>query len=245
MYPIQSSVGQRDLSMVEKIKKGSLRHCVTALLLFFLSGNTYIQASLAHLSDDEEQTINITSEYDDPTHEEDDTLNNNEVDDFIQETPSKTIKKNQRRISNIIISGNKFTSSNAISNLIPYKIGEIFDQRKTRSLIHNLYYGLKKFRTIKVYGEPINDNFITIHVIVEEKTPLAEIKTSGNSHVSDKEIAKKITTFVKNSKVKVQAQIQGDHVRITGKSRDDLQMIMAMLRKEELGLPLQFENFRD
>ncbi len=61
----------------------------------------------------------------------------------------------------------------------------------------------------------------------------------------DKDIAKKITTFVKNSKVKVQAQIQGDHVRITGKNRDDLQQMIAMLRKEDFGLPLQFENFRD
>lgn len=69
---------------------------------------------------------------------------------------------------------------------------------------------------------------------------LAEIKEG-----IDKDVAKKITTFVKNSKVKVQAQIQGDHVRISGKNRDDLQQMIAMLRKEDFGLPLQFENFRD
>jgi len=43
----------------------------------------------------------------------------------------------------------------------------------------------------------------------------------------------------------VQAQIQGEQLRVTGKKRDDLQQTMAMLEKAELGLPLQFQNFRD
>ena len=120
------------------------------------------------------------------------TRDTNQEDDALAQTPLQSVTQTSRRISNIIVSGNKFSSSNAILNLVPYKIGEIFDQRKTRSLIHNLYYGLKKFRTIKVFGEPINDHFIALHILVEEKTPLAEIKTSGNYHVTDKEIAKKI-----------------------------------------------------
>ena len=45
--------------------------------------------------------------------------------------------------------------------------------------------------------------------------------------------------------MKVQAQIQGEQVRVTGKKRDDLQRVMALLREEELGAPLQFTNFRD
>jgi hypothetical protein len=61
----------------------------------------------------------------------------------------------------------------------------------------------------------------------------------------DKELAKKIVKLVKDSKMKVQAAIQGDQVRITGKKRDDLQEAIAQLKKAELGLPLQFENFRD
>ncbi len=61
----------------------------------------------------------------------------------------------------------------------------------------------------------------------------------------DKETAKKIIKLVKESKIKVQAALQGDQVRVTGKKRDDLQQVMAMLRGAELELPLQFNNFRD
>ncbi|HIF18452.1 MAG TPA: YajQ family cyclic di-GMP-binding protein [Cycloclasticus sp.] len=61
----------------------------------------------------------------------------------------------------------------------------------------------------------------------------------------DSESAKKITKLIKEKKLKVQAQIQKEQVRVTGKKRDDLQSVMAMLRAESLGLPLQFKNFRD
>lgn len=61
----------------------------------------------------------------------------------------------------------------------------------------------------------------------------------------DKEIAKKIVKYIKEEKLKVQAAIQGEQVRVTGKKRDDLQQVMAMLREQKLGLPLQFTNFRD
>ncbi|HKY92607.1 MAG TPA: YajQ family cyclic di-GMP-binding protein [Nevskiaceae bacterium] len=57
--------------------------------------------------------------------------------------------------------------------------------------------------------------------------------------------AKKIIARIKESKLKVDTQIAGDKVRVTGKKRDDLQLVIAMLRKAELELPLQFENFRD
>lgn len=61
----------------------------------------------------------------------------------------------------------------------------------------------------------------------------------------DKELAKKIVALVKDKKLKVQASIQGDQVRVTGKKRDDLQECIAALRAAELGMPMQFENFRD
>lgn len=57
--------------------------------------------------------------------------------------------------------------------------------------------------------------------------------------------AKKIVRVIKDSKLKVQASIQGDAVRVTGAKRDDLQSAMAMLRKEIKDLPLEFNNFRD
>jgi len=59
------------------------------------------------------------------------------------------------------------------------------------------------------------------------------------------EAAKKIQKIIKESKLKVQAAIQGDAVRVTGAKRDDLQAAMALIRKEMTDLPLSFDNFRD
>lgn len=61
----------------------------------------------------------------------------------------------------------------------------------------------------------------------------------------ESDLAKKIVKFIKDTQLKVQASIQGDQVRVVGKKRDDLQDAIARLRKEDFGLPLQFENFRD
>jgi len=61
----------------------------------------------------------------------------------------------------------------------------------------------------------------------------------------DSALAKKIVKLIKDSKLKVQAAIQGEKVRVTGKKRDDLQAVIALLRGAELEQPLQFDNFRD
>ncbi len=57
--------------------------------------------------------------------------------------------------------------------------------------------------------------------------------------------SKKLLAQLKESKLKVDAQINGDKLRVSGKKRDDLQLAMALLRKSDVELPLQFENFRD
>ena len=62
----------------------------------------------------------------------------------------------------------------------------------------------------------------------------------------DKDLARKIVKLVKDMKMKVQAAVQGDQVRVTGKKRDDLQQVMAMLKAEEsIDMPMQYTNFRD
>ncbi len=61
----------------------------------------------------------------------------------------------------------------------------------------------------------------------------------------DRDTAKTITKMTKDSKLKVQAQINGDKLRVQGKKRDELQQLMAMLRDADLDTPLQFDNFRD
>lgn len=80
-----------------------------------------------------------------------------------------------------------------------------------------------------------------------------EVQTTGKAvrqtvvlrHGLDSAQCKSIVKIVKDSKKKIQAQIQDDQVRITGKKRDDLQQMIAQLREEDIGAPLQFTNFRD
>ncbi|HCY05665.1 MAG TPA: YajQ family cyclic di-GMP-binding protein [Gammaproteobacteria bacterium] len=61
----------------------------------------------------------------------------------------------------------------------------------------------------------------------------------------DKDNARQITKILKESKLKIQSQINGDKVRVTGKKRDDLQAAMAALKESDIAMPLQYNNFRD
>jgi uncharacterized protein YajQ (UPF0234 family) len=61
----------------------------------------------------------------------------------------------------------------------------------------------------------------------------------------DSEVGKKVQRLIKDSKIKVQAALQDKQVRVTGKSRDDLQAVMALLRGADVDMPLQYTNFRD
>ena len=80
----------------------------------------------------------------------------------------------------------------------------------------------------------------------DPKTNLAEARQDVVlRHGVDQETGKKLQKLLKDSKIKVQAQIAGDKLRVTGKNRDDLQAAMALLRKADVDRPLQFENFRD
>ena len=61
----------------------------------------------------------------------------------------------------------------------------------------------------------------------------------------ESDLARKLVKQIKGSKIKVQAAIQGDKLRVSGKKRDDLQAVIGMLKEADVGLPLQYENFRD
>lgn len=86
-------------------------------------------------------------------------------------------------------------------------------------------------RSLK-YGE-ISTNLSEAKLVIEVKQGI------------DQENAKKITKLIKESGLKVQAAIQGDQIRVTGKKRDDLQEVIAFLRQAKTEIPLQFNNFRD
>ena len=82
------------------------------------------------------------------------------------------------------------------------------------------------------------------------KTSVVEMNRRARQPISvkeglDQDLARKMVKQIKDSKIKVQAAIQGDQLRVTGKKRDDLQQVMQLLRDAQLGIPLQFNNFRD
>ena len=84
---------------------------------------------------------------------------------------------------------------------------------------------------------------------MEKKDPVTNLAEARQDIVLrqgiDQDTGKKLQKILKESKLKVQAQINGTQLRVTGKQRDDLQAAMALLRKAELDRPLQFKNFRD
>jgi uncharacterized protein YajQ (UPF0234 family) len=78
--------------------------------------------------------------------------------------------------------------------------------------------------------------------VIQLKTAVLMIKArEGIDHAE----ARKMVKLVKDAKMKVQTAIQGDQLRVTGKKRDDLQKVMAILKAAKVELPLQFKNFRD
>lgn len=84
---------------------------------------------------------------------------------------------------------------------------------------------------------------------LETAEPVVQMKTATQV-VTVREgietpVSKKMIKLIKDRKIKVQAAIQGEQLRVTGKKRDDLQTVMALLKEGDFGLPLQFKNFRD
>jgi uncharacterized protein YajQ (UPF0234 family) len=78
--------------------------------------------------------------------------------------------------------------------------------------------------------------------IIQAKTAVQAVTVREGIETED---ARKMVKAIKQSKMKVQAAIQGDQLRVTGKKRDDLQAVIALLKENRLGPPLQFKNFRD
>src|SRR5579864_5646183 len=104
--------------MVEKVKKGHQIYCITALLCIVLASASFSLAQQA--------SFDISSKYNEPDEPELVAQENDDDEVPAEDEPSAApITQSPRRISNIIIKGNKYTSSQAITNLIPYKIGEI------------------------------------------------------------------------------------------------------------------------
>ena len=114
------------------------------------------------------------------------------LDEIDEEASEIEEAEEPRRVNEIFITGNKQVPTEAILDRIPFAKGEIFDPLKTRTLIQNLYFDLKRFRNITVNGENVGKDLINIHIVLDEKKILKEVVIEGNKQVTRKEIFDKI-----------------------------------------------------
>ena len=106
----------------------------------------------------------------------------------------------------------------------------------------------KSFLRIDILRQKLSKRGVNIACLEEQD---AEVTNNGARQQVilrrgiDADRARKLVKQIKAAKLKVQAAIQGDKLRVSGKKRDDLQNVIAMLKESDIGLPLQYENFRD
>lgn len=117
-------------------------------------------------------------------------------DETINQAPEEEEEEEEyvgpRTINQIYIIGNKQVPTEAILDRLPFLPGELFQPEKTRTLIRNLYYELKRFSNISLEADHVGRDLIDIYIIVEEKKPLLSVSFKGNSQVSEKDILEKI-----------------------------------------------------
>jgi uncharacterized protein YajQ (UPF0234 family) len=145
---------------------------------------------------------------------------------------------------------------NAINNT-KREVDNRFDFKNTNSTIDRSEYSITIETTDNTRLNQFNDilkNNIVRRKVDPKFIHLKSTETASGNRVRQfvdilngisKENAKKITNLVKSSKAKVQASINGEEVRITGKKRDDLQSMIDLLKQNDIGVPLQYQNFRD
>lgn len=95
-------------------------------------------------------------------------------------------------INSITVTGNKFIATQAIINAIPYQEGDLFDPLRTNELIRRLYFGLNRIHNVIVKARVASENSIDLEIVIEEKYPLKQVDFVGNTHLSRKDIEKKI-----------------------------------------------------
>ena len=145
---------------------------------------------------------------------------------------------------------------NAVENAAK-EIGTRFDFKGTRAAIEIkdkeiTLIGDAEFQLTQI--EDILRNKLTKRSVDVRFLDMGKVEKMGGDKVKqiakvrsgiESELAKKIQKTIKESKMKVQAAIQGESVRVSGAKRDDLQAAMALIRKEITEVPLEFNNFRD
>lgn len=153
--------------------------------------NTDVDATVK--SEDAIDTIHqMNEEHIQPADTEtENTLESNEEEN-LDDQDDEEAYTGPRTINQIYIVGNKQVPTEAILDRLPFLPGEVFQPEKTRSLIRNLYYELKRFSSVSIEAEEIGRDLIDIYVVLEEKKPLVSVEFKGNFQISEKDITEKI-----------------------------------------------------
>jgi uncharacterized protein YajQ (UPF0234 family) len=156
--------------------------------------------------------------------------------DVVSEVDKHALTNAVDQASKVIISRYDFKGVDAKFDRKEYEITMIADNEyqldamldSLRSALHKNGIGVSclEVKPVKTAGKQVKKDIV--------------VRTGVEA-----ELAKKIVKMIKDEKMKVQASIQGDQVRVTSKKRDDLQECMAMLRAADIEIPLQYTNFRD
>ncbi|ANI98896.1 YajQ family cyclic di-GMP-binding protein [Polynucleobacter wuianus] len=140
-------------------------------------------------------------------------------------------------------------SNKEISNRFDFKGSDSRVEQKDETLI---LFGDDDFKLGQVrdvlFGKMAKRNVDVRYLKDDKKETIGSDKRKQTMKIQKgitSELAKKVVRIIKDSKIKVQASIQGDAVRVTGAKRDDLQATMALLKKDVTEAPLGFNNFRD
>lgn len=179
---------------IQKQRQNFLRddeaHSQQAERIGYLDTSDQIESRTADTSDQEQ-----SAQSDELDLTERDVLQNEEESaDDAQNQAYAQLPDQQRTIREIRVVGNVLVPASAILDRIAYKKGELFDSTKSRTAIHNLYYGLKRFRTIDIFTENVGSDGVIVYIEVEEKKPLKDLVVVGNKQVSNKEINTALNT---------------------------------------------------
>lgn len=172
----------------------------THIFAFFLC--ILVSVSLIHTNEDalaenslEDVTVAEQSapEVEQSLPEAETTIQENDTESEPEEEVLEYHDPRNRVITKIIVNGNIHVPTDAILDRIPYRIGEPFDIKKTRTTILRLYNDLKRFRNISIYGEDSGENELILHIDVLEKPVLKDVIYKGNSQVKKSEIEAAVT----------------------------------------------------
>ena len=135
-----------------------------------------------------------------------------------------------------------------ISNRYDFKgTGAVIEQNETTLVLHAPgEFQIKQM--MDILAQKLTKRGVDLDCLEEGEVEISGRKAKQVVTVRrgiDAALAKRMIKLIKDTKLKVQASIQGEKLRVNGKKRDDLQQVIGLLREAKLGLPLQFENFRD